>query len=99
MLQTGATLFVTSCVAIPVNKINELLTSCFSDFKCCPGNSPFCLGMTSFNCCGTQDLDYSEIDKDFECPPEKRRKLCLWLCQVLGLRILLCNTYLTLLLS
>lgn len=52
-------------------------SSCFSDFERCPGDSPFCLGMTSFNCCGTQDLDWSENDKDFECPSPKRKKLSL----------------------
>ena len=47
------------------------------EFERCPGDSPFCLGMTNFNCCSTQDLDFSENDEDFECPPEKRRKLSL----------------------
>ena len=52
-------------------------SSSLCEFERCPGDSPFCLGMTNFNCCGTQDLDFSENDEDFECPPEKRRKLSL----------------------
>ena len=27
-----------------------------SDFNRCPENSPFCLGITEFDCCGTQNL-------------------------------------------
>ena len=67
---------MTSRVAVVINK---LMTSSglLREFERCPGDSPFCLGMTNFNCCSTQDLDFSENDEDFECPPEKRRKLSL----------------------
>lgn len=32
-------------------------------FMCCPGNSPFGLGMVEFDCCGTQEL-LSEVEND-----------------------------------
>ena len=38
-------------------------SSSLCEFERCPGDSPFCLGMTNFNCCGTQDLDFSENDE------------------------------------
>ena len=50
-----------------------------SDFKRCPGNSPFCLGMTEFDCCGTQNLldeqgtEASTSDSDFVSPVKKKR--------------------------
>ena len=41
-----------------------------TDFVRCPGNSPFCLGMTDFNCCDV------ESDRDAQ-PEPKRSKLSL----------------------
>ena len=59
------------------------------DFERCPGNSPFCLGMVDYNCCGTRsiqddvlsqshDVDDSE---DFEIvrSTAKKQKLSLHL--------------------
>ena len=34
-----------------------------ADFKCCAGNSPYCLGMTEFNCCGI-GMEHEYRDKD-----------------------------------
>ena len=57
-------------------------------FERCPGNSPFCLGMVEFNCCGTQptekgtsqshDTDDSQANI-FETSKAKRQKLPLHL--------------------
>lgn len=49
---------------------------CMSDFKRCPGNSPFCLGMTEFDCCGTQNMGSeqgSSSDCDFASPVKKKK--------------------------
>ena len=49
-----------------------------SDFKRCPGNSPFCLGMTDFDCCGTQNMvseQGSTSDSDFASPVKKKLSL------------------------
>ncbi len=41
------------------------------NFKKCPGNSPYCLGMVEYDCCGTQGLLEKEENK------RKRKKLSL----------------------
>ena len=49
-----------------------------SDFVHCPGNSPFCLGMTDYNCC---DVEYAPCrdtpDRQVPPPEQKRSKLSL----------------------
>ena len=33
------------------------------DFKRCPGNSPFCLGLTEYNCCGSLEKEGGMLRK------------------------------------
>ena len=46
-----------------------------SDIECRAGNSPFCLGMVEYHCCGTEmDSDEDAFQSDY---PNKRMKLSL----------------------
>ena len=50
-----------------------------SNFKCCQGNSFFCLGITEFDCCGMQNLlneqrtEANTSDSDFTSPVKKEK--------------------------
>ena len=44
------------------------------NFKRCPGNSPACLGVVDYNCCGTVDQDGHASDTDFVIENSKRKK-------------------------
>ena len=45
------------------------------NFKRCPGDSPSCLGMVDYNCCGTVDQDGHASDaEDFVIENSKRQK-------------------------
>ena len=50
------------------------MTNASPTFKRCPGNSPACLGMVEYNCCGTVDEDGRASDaEDFVIDKLKRK--------------------------
>ena len=54
------------------------IVNAWPNFKRCPGNSPACLGMVDYNCCGTVDQDSRTSDaEDFVIKNSKRKKLSL----------------------
>ena len=49
----------------------------YPNFQRCPGNSPACLGMVEYNCCGTAYQDDHASDTEDFVVDTKRKKLSL----------------------
>ena len=76
---------------IPLRNKGVGYTKPSEDFERCPGNSPFCLGMMDYNCCGTRPIqddrednilsqsDNADDSEDFETVTAKKQKLSLHL--------------------
>ena len=57
---------------------NSRMANVSPTFERCPGDSPACLGMVEYNCCGTVDQDGRASDmEDCVMDNSKRKKLSL----------------------
>lgn len=92
-IEISLVLFWTSCVSlVGCYRVNKSLAIASTNFKRCPGNSPACLGMVDYNCCGM--VDHASDVKNFVIENSKRKKS--FLCRVLRRLRFLCRNQLAL---